>query len=106
MIYNEKLGYTTSRCTVCGIYTQVCQHHLTPGAGRYHSEVIWVCNNCHAKIHSNIAWARDNGYITKGDPEYKKREKKKKCLHKKVYRNPVLDCYVCIICGERNPKNT
>lgn len=53
-------------CQICeSAPSQEC-HHRKYRAGRWLFDQAWwlaVCVPCHQKIHGNIKWARQNGYL-------------------------------------------
>lgn len=112
-IYNKKLNGEIHHCEVCGNSPthidlnsgkrlgSVIQHHV--GGKRYDDRAIWVCNECHQKIHNPTAfglpsnWAYDNAYLLRRSNNMLKEKKTKTCAHTKTIGfNPPK----CMYCGQ------
>lgn len=114
--YSKRRNGEVRDCAVCGQRPQhidtttgqrvgsVVQHHV--GMSKYDDRCIWVCNECHQKIHNPRAfglpssWAYDNKYLLRWGDRMKKEKKIKKCTHSKSYYNAQLDKITCQFCGQ------
>lgn len=113
-IYNKKLNGTITECQVCGNKPthidgttgkrtgSVMQHHI--GGKTYDDRAIWVCYNCHQKIHNPTSfglpasWAYDNYYLLRRNSTMAKEKKSKACSHSKTY-NKFDDKGMHIMCS-------
>jgi hypothetical protein len=101
-----KFIYTT--CEVCGRYRGCTWHHI--GLRRYCNLWIWVCifdginEGCHERIHRDIKWAYENGYLIKHNNILLpiKMKEKHKCDHKHKTYNKIEDGKLKIFCGMCN----
>lgn len=100
-IYNKKLNGQIHNCEVCRIRGVLIQHHV--GGRRYDDRAIWVCNECHQKIHNPTAfglpstWSYDNNYLLRRSNNMLKEKKTKTCAHTKTIGfNPPK----CMYCGQ------
>ena len=89
-----------NKCEVCGRKKWCHYHHIYK---RKNSDMgIWACPDCHTKIHTNPAWAYEQGYLRKPDMSTPKRKKKeKKCEHSTTIFDARLGYIRCMFCGKR-----
>lgn len=111
--YNKNLGYMKVKCQCCKYIRHCCQHHISPGASRAMSDVIWICDNCHAKVHNPSAyglpidWSYTNGYLVKSfklnynSNGMLQKKKIKACSHSKSMYDARLDYIKCQFCGQK-----
>ena len=55
-------------CEVCGSSASEI-HHKSHRAGSMLTDTNYflaVCRSCHTKIHNNVSWAEENGYLIRG----------------------------------------
>jgi len=70
--YDKKLNGKEGGCECCLRYRSLVQHHI---AGRRYSEdCIWVCVECHAKVHANPEWSYKNNFMRHHNTEGVKKE--------------------------------
>lgn len=102
--YDKKAGYKYKYCQVCKKYKRCCQHHIQRGSSRHCSSIIWVCvfngvtEGCHERIHREVKWAYENGYLERGHNSYQKKMKNKKCNHGAYIFDKDRGCMVCQWC--------
>lgn len=100
-IYNQKLNGETHQCEVCGVIGQNVQHHVA--GRRYDDRCIWVCVECHARIHANPEWAYKHNYLLKRGNNMQKAKKTKSCAHTKTMNRMINGKLVpvCLFCGQQ-----
>lgn len=106
MDFDKNGGEQYRRCEICSRAKYCTQHHIERGFGRKTSKVMWICFECHRKIHDNPQWAYEKGYQIRHDFTFKpitmKEEKKKKaCSHSKSYFDARLGYIKCQYCGQK-----
>ncbi len=101
-----KQKYQILKCEVCDRTKRCTWHHIHHR--RYGVEWIWACvfngsEGCHERIHRDVSWAYENGYLIRHNIYQKKmkKTKKKKCTHSKSYYHAVLGFNKCQFCGIR-----
>jgi len=111
--YDKKLNGELHMCEECNITPvdpdtgkgTAIQHHI--GGRSYMNEAIWLCSDCHAKVHNPTAyglpkdWAYEQGYLLKKTLMKKTKKKRKACTHSCSYFDVRLGYIKCQFCGKK-----